>query len=116
MGEYLGTHMPEIAVSKNCKAEKCKAEVRAKGYCSRHFKKWRRGELPKPRYKICKEENCRKPLHREGYCEPHYGAWSKSRKARAHAAVKAGKAKAAQEVVPPPAEEVKPPENQAPQS
>ncbi len=110
--------MPETAVLKNCKVDKCKNQVRAKGYCPRHFKKWRQGELPKPRYKICKEENCRKPLYREGYCEPHYGAWSKSRKARAHVEAKANKAQVAPvaPTQPAPAVEQKPTEDQPAQS
>ena len=114
--------MPETTVEAHCKAEKCKREVRAKGYCPRHFKEWRRGELPKPRYKICKEENCRKPLYRKGYCEPHYGAWSKSRKARAHTEAKAQKAQTTPAAAPAtPAQtaeatEQKPTENQPAQS
>jgi len=110
--------MPETVVSTNCKVEKCKGQVRAKGYCPRHFKKWRRGELGKPRYKTCKEENCRKPLYQKGYCEPHYGAWSKSRKARAHSEAKGEKAKATPAAASQPAEtaEQKPTENQPAQS
>ena|SRR3989344_2186725 len=64
----------------SCKAQKCKQPIRAKGYCGRHYKKWRRGELPKPRYKSCKEENCKKAMKAKGYCGAHYEAWSKSRK------------------------------------
>ena len=59
--------------TKACQVEGCKRPYRAKGYCQTHFKKWRRGEMPKkPRYKICGEENCRKPLFRFGRCEEHY--------------------------------------------
>lgn len=62
--------------SKTCKAEGCKRVYRAKGYCTVHFHKWRRGEMPKKsRYKICGEENCRKPLFRFGLCETHYSEW-----------------------------------------
>lgn len=63
----------ETQVVKACKAPNCKRPYRAKGYCQIHFKKWRRGEMPKkPRYKTCKEENCKKPMVRWGLCEPHY--------------------------------------------
>ncbi len=76
-----------------CKIEGCKRPYRAKGYCTVHYQKWRRGELEaKPRYKTCNEENCNKPLYRKGYCEQHYSAWSVSKKggeAKAEAEVKA---------------------------
>jgi hypothetical protein len=42
-----------------CKLEGCSSEVVGKGYCSRHYAKWRRGALPKGRYKICTAEACR---------------------------------------------------------
>lgn len=63
----------ETVSTKACVVEGCKRPYRAKGYCNVHFKKWRRGEMPKKRrYKICSEENCRKPLFRFGKCETHY--------------------------------------------
>ncbi|MBI2608631.1 MAG: hypothetical protein HYW47_03405 [Deltaproteobacteria bacterium] len=74
--------MTQAQTQTNCKIEKCSRPVRAKGYCPRHFKKWRKGELPKPSYKICGQPDCRKPLFSKGYCEAHYVAWSKSRKVR----------------------------------
>lgn len=59
--------------SKACKVENCKRPYRAKGYCDLHFKKWRRGEMPKKaRYKLCTEENCRKPRGRWGVCADHF--------------------------------------------
>jgi len=67
-----------------CGVEKCKRPYRAKGFCNIHFKKWRRGEMPKKsRYKTCGEGDCRKPLFRRGICEEHYNAWLASRNAPA---------------------------------
>lgn len=59
--------------AQNCQVEGCKRPYRAKGYCQIHFRKWRRGGLPKkPRYKTCGEENCYKPLYRFGWCQSHF--------------------------------------------
>lgn len=61
--------------TQTCKMEKCKRPYRAKGFCNVHFKKWRRGELPKKaRYKTCAEEKCKKPLFKWGKCEEHFKA------------------------------------------
>lgn len=57
-----------------CKAANCGKDVTAKGYCQRHYYQWRKGKLPKPRYKICNEENCRKRMSKRGLCEEHYTA------------------------------------------
>ena len=61
--------MPE---SQACRVEKCKRPYRAKGYCTVHYKKWRRFELPKGRYKTCATEGCRKKRFQRGLCEEHY--------------------------------------------
>lgn len=61
-------------VVKKCKIEGCKRPYRAKGYCNVHYNKWRRGGLPKPRYKICTAEDCRKPMVRWGLCQAHFEA------------------------------------------
>jgi len=55
-----------------CKAPSCDKEVQAKGYCAQHYSKWRKGELPKPRYKSCNAEGCHKPRLRRGLCAEHF--------------------------------------------
>jgi hypothetical protein len=55
-----------------CKTAGCGKEVQAKGYCSRHYSLWRKGKLPKPRYKTCNAEGCRKPRSRRGLCPEHF--------------------------------------------
>lgn len=57
-----------------CKATDCEREVIAKGYCRKHYRLWRHGEMPKPRYKICTEEKCHKPRFRASLCEEHWTA------------------------------------------
>ena len=55
-----------------CKLESCAGPVVGKGYCARHYKKWRQGALPKGRYKICTAEGCKKPRAAIGSkCEEH---------------------------------------------
>lgn len=61
--------------AEHCNVEGCKREYRSKGFCALHFKKWRRGEMPKKgRYKTCVEEGCRKPRGRDGLCATHFAA------------------------------------------
>jgi hypothetical protein len=66
-----------------CKAANCGKDVKAKGYCQRHYYQWRKDKLPKPRYKTCNAENCRKRMSRRGLCEEHYGATFGKKKAAA---------------------------------
>ena len=73
-----------------CKAEKCDKPVRGKGYCDRHYRKWRKGLMGKPRYRACTAEGCRKPRVRRALCEEHF--------AKAHT-----KAPTADATAPPPA-------------
>lgn len=54
-----------------CKLEGCAGNAVGRGYCSRHYKRWREGALPKGRYKICTAEACRKPRAKGSKCEEH---------------------------------------------
>jgi hypothetical protein len=59
--------------AKECKLEKCKRPADGgKGYCARHYAGWKRGELPKARYKTCRVEGCRKRVTARGRCEEHF--------------------------------------------
>ena len=56
-----------------CRKEGCAQKATGgKGYCTRHYAAWKRGEMPKPRYNICGAEGCRKPVHHRGRCEEHF--------------------------------------------
>jgi len=77
-----------------CKAPDCEKEVRAKHYCDRHYRKWRQGEMPKPRYKTCNAENCRKPQHDRGLCEAHWAEKFAKKPAAATAVAEAPEAAA----------------------
>jgi len=57
-----------------CKAKDCAHEVVGKGYCRKHYRLWKAGDMPKARYKTCTEEKCRKRRFRASLCEEHYNA------------------------------------------
>ena len=69
---------------KSCSVKGCKRPYRAKGYCSVHYNKWRRGELSKSRFKTCnfgvqklkrnEKKECLKAIFKSGLCEEHYQA------------------------------------------
>jgi hypothetical protein len=74
---------------KTCSVKGCKRPYRAKGYCTVHYNKWRRGELPKSRFKTCnfgvqklkrgEKKECLKHIFRKGLCEEHYKATLKKK-------------------------------------
>jgi len=55
-----------------CKASGCSQDVHGKGYCARHYRQWRRGKLPKARYRSCNAEGCHKAQVRRGLCADHF--------------------------------------------
>ncbi len=57
-----------------CKVSECNHATIAKGYCRKHFRLWKAGEMPKARYKICTAEKCRKPRFHGSLCQEHYNA------------------------------------------
>ena len=57
-----------------CKAENCAGDVRAKGYCDRHYRKWRKGLMPKPRHRTCNQAGCNKARARNGLCLDHFAS------------------------------------------
>ena len=61
-----------MASKGNCKAESCDKEVRAKGYCDRHYRKWRKGLMGKPRHRSCNEQGCGQARLRDGLCLEHF--------------------------------------------
>jgi hypothetical protein len=63
-----------MAEKGNCKAKDCAREAYAKHYCRKHYRLWKRGEMPKPRYKTCTFEKCHKRRFRGSLCEQHYQA------------------------------------------
>ena len=63
--------MPNRAQS--CKHDACKVPASGgKGYCARHYAAWKRGALPKSRYKTCRAEGCHKRVTARGRCGEHF--------------------------------------------
>ena len=63
-----------MANEETCKAADCNREVIGKGYCRKHYRLWKAGEMPKPRFKTCTFEKCRKHRFRGSLCEEHFKA------------------------------------------
>jgi len=63
-----------MATKATCKAKDCEREVVGKGYCRKHYRLWKAGEMPHPRYKICTFEKCRKPRAKGSLCEEHWAS------------------------------------------
>jgi hypothetical protein len=57
-----------------CKAAGCDKDVRGKGYCERHYRAWKRGKMPKARFRRCNAEGCTKPATMRHLCETHASA------------------------------------------
>jgi len=70
-----------------CKAASCDKSIRAKGYCDRHYRAWRKGKLGKPRHPSCNEAGCGKAPLRRGLCADHFAkSYGKSKAAEGGAA------------------------------
>lgn len=69
-----------------CKAEGCSQSVRAKGYCDRHYRRWRKGAMGKPRHRSCNEAGCGKAPVRRGLCPDHFAKHHSKAAAEAAAA------------------------------
>ena len=65
-----------------------------KGYCRRHYAGWKRGALPKGRYKTCRVEGCRKRMIARGRCEEHFARDHPGKGAPRTAEVQASEAQA----------------------
>ena len=61
-----------MANKATCKAKDCSKEVVGRGYCRKHFRLWKAGEMPKARYKTCTFEKCHKKRFRGSLCEEHF--------------------------------------------
>jgi len=65
-----------------CKQENCAGNAQAKGWCSRHYYRWKRygdPEAPKPKRVFvpseCSVEECVKPVEARGLCGRHYSRY-----------------------------------------
>jgi len=62
-----------MTTAPSCKHEGCsKSADGGKGYCARHYRAWKRGGLPKARYKTCRVEGCHKRVEARARCTEHH--------------------------------------------
>ena len=65
---------------KICKVEGCEGDVKARGFCNKHYTRWMKygqTELPPKIIKNCMVEGCDKEVHGKGYCNKHYERFKK---------------------------------------
>lgn len=65
-----------------CSIEGCENPVQARGWCSKHYKRWSEygdplADFSRTRDK-CLVEGCSEPAHAKGYCLVHYSRWRRS--------------------------------------
>ncbi len=94
-----------MAKKGNCKADSCEKEVVGKGYCKRHYRLWKRGEMPKARYATCVSEGCHKRVLKSMRCEEHQKVRPPESTDAAAAAAEAPAEEAPTAAAEPPAEE-----------
>lgn len=64
---------------RTCKIDGCGRKHYARGYCNKHWQRWRTHGDPnfvtKHVPKVCKEDNCETTQIARGWCQHHYDAW-----------------------------------------
>lgn len=67
-----------------CNVEDCTKQVKSRGLCSKHWKRWHKhGDVDYVGYRgkrriheFCTIEDCLKPHHSGGYCQMHHRRWA----------------------------------------
>lgn len=73
-----------------CSVEDCDRPAKSRGWCSTHYKRWRRhGDLsdPAPLPDLCAVEGCARARHSRGWCVAHYSRWARTGDVHADAPV-----------------------------
>lgn len=66
-----------------CSVDECENEVRARGWCWAHYRRWQKAgdvgpaETRKPPAKFCSFPGCGERHRAKGYCVVHYERWKK---------------------------------------
>jgi len=63
---------------KNCSIPECKKTARCRGWCSKHYEKWRQWGDPLhvvERQTVCSVEGCDGKVDARGWCPSHYNKW-----------------------------------------
>lgn len=65
-----------------CGVDDCGGEVRARGWCNRHYLRWKAHGDPtitlKPRDRRCTIVGCDEPHKARGWCRTHYERWQRT--------------------------------------
>lgn len=69
-----------------CDVDNCDRAAKARGWCDKHYKRWRRHGNPhrvkksmtKNRPDVCVVPNCSREHQAQGYCQTHYDRWRRS--------------------------------------
>ena len=57
---------------RTCSVDGCESAVFARGWCAKHYARWRRGDNGRP---LCSAQGCQKPAQTRGWCATHYSRW-----------------------------------------
>ena len=67
-----------------CSVDKCEAVVVARGWCSKHYTRWKKhgdphnaGPIVQSRAGVCEVEHCGNPIDARRMCRRHYQKWKK---------------------------------------
>jgi hypothetical protein len=62
----------------NCSIDLCEDVATRKGWCSKHYQRWRRsGSTDLPEKAQCSVESCKYVAEKRGWCGNHYQRWRK---------------------------------------
>src|SRR6188768_1203011 len=73
--------MSESASSKSCSVQDCTNPVLARGWCGRHYQKWKREGSPEGEFRQknegrrCSVQDCDRDAKRRSFCVMHYHRW-----------------------------------------
>jgi hypothetical protein len=82
-------HKKQQAKERKCQVSSCGEKYRAKGYCDRHYKMWRKGTFGDRRFNTCSKEACHGATVGEGLCQTHLDEKRPSKAAAAAPAAEA---------------------------
>ena len=83
-GRYRGAKAEVAGTVSYCSVDGCGQDAKVRGWCIRHYHRWRRhgdplamGKMGRPRIwpETCSVEGCNRPSRARGWCRNHYQQW-----------------------------------------
>lgn len=71
-----GQHGGADMAKRTCSVEGCEGPVLARGWCNRHYRRWRRETFPSQI--ACSVVGCEKPARDRGWCSGHHSRWRRT--------------------------------------